>query len=388
MTAIGRSAAPRAVEVVRERARDVSAQLAGRAIDIEARRRLPPDLVDALRAAGCFSVLLTSSHGGAGASLPEALRLYEDLARGDASTGWVVMIGASGWSDLAALPRPTFDTLFSPGADTVIAGAIAPAGSISAVADGYRVTGRWGFVSGCDHATHFFANAVEGVVDGEPAFRVAVLDRAAVIIEDTWHTSGLRGTGSHHITVDAVVPAEWTFVPFVDPPCIDAPIVRVPTPALFALGIAAVAIGAARGALDTVAELAGDRIPLFAGAPQAADPCFQYGLARSDARLGAAATLIDAMAERLWDRAVAGADVPLELRARTRAAATWATEAALAATGFACSAAGGAAVYDTNPLQRRQRDVQAMTQHFLVRADSYTNAGAILAGQPLTTAVF
>ena len=106
-----------------------------------------------------------------------------------------------------------------------------PTGSIEAVDGGYRVTGRWAFASGCEHATWLFGDCVEGVVDGVPQLRIAVFSPDEVVIEDTWYVSGLRGTGSHHFHVDGVVvPAERTFTSSTPTPCIDEPIVRIPTP--------------------------------------------------------------------------------------------------------------------------------------------------------------
>ena len=254
------------------------------------------------------------------------------------------------------------------------------------MADGYELTGRWGFASGCDHATTFFANAVESVTEGRPALRVAVLDRAEVTIEDTWYVAGLRGTGSHHFTVAGVtVPRERTFVPLVGPPCVDVAIARIPSPAVFALGIAAVAIGVAQGALDTVVDLAQDKVPLLAPGPLAADSAVPPRPRPGRRPAGAARSLVEAATGRLWERATAGAEATLDDRARRRAAATWATEAAVGHRGeLAYRAGGGGAVYETSPLQRRLRDVHAMTQHFLVRPDSYAIAGANPAGQGLS----
>lgn len=370
-------------------ARRIARRLGDRSGEIEAARRVPPDLLQELIAAGCFRILLPATHGGAGATFPEALELYETLATGDASTGWTVMIGATGWCDLAALPRATFDLLFPPSVDVIIAGAFAPSGSISPVDGGYELTGRWGFVSGCEHATHLFLNAVEGVADGHPSMRASVLDPTDVTIEDTWTVAGLRGTGSHHVSArGAVASPERTFVPLVDPPCVDVPIVHIPTPALFALGIAAVAIGAAQGALDEVVSLAHGKVPLLAPGPLAASPLFHHDLARADAGLAAGRALVADATGRLWERAEAGADASIEDRAKARAAAAWATDAALVATEFAYRAGGGGAVYAESPLQRRLRDVHAMTQHFLVRPDTFVTAGGILAGQGLAVPVF
>jgi indole-3-acetate monooxygenase len=363
--------------------------LGARAAEIEAGRRVPPDLLAELVAAGCFRILLPPTHGGAGAILADALSLYETLARGDASTGWTVMIGSSGWCDLAALPRATFDSLFPPSADVIIAGAIAPSGSISPTDGGYELRGRWGFASGCEHASYFFANAVEGVRDGHPLMRISVLDPDVVTLEDTWDVVGLRGTGSHHFRVNgALVAPERTFVPLTDPPCVDVPLVRIPTPAVFAAGIAAVAIGTAQGALDEVVELAQTKVPLLGAGPLATGALFQHDLARAAAGLDAGRALLHETTDRLWTRAEAGAEATLEDRARARAAAAWAVDAALAATAFAYRSGGGAAVYADSPLQRRLRDLHAMTQHFLVRPDTFVAAGGVLAGQGLSIPVF
>jgi alkylation response protein AidB-like acyl-CoA dehydrogenase len=210
-----------------------------------------------------------------------------------------------------------------------------------------------------------------------------------VTIEDTWDPIGLRGTGSHHVSVTgAMVPPERTFVPLEDVPCVDVPIVRIPTPAVFALGIAAVAIGTAQGALDDVVELAQEKLPLLAPTTLATHEQFQDGLARADARLGAGRSLLVGVARQLWASAETGASPSLEDRARARAAAAWATDAALDVTEFAYRAAGGGAVSRGSSLQRRLRDVHAITQHFLVRPDTFVAAGAILAGQGLSLPVF
>jgi alkylation response protein AidB-like acyl-CoA dehydrogenase len=372
-----------------DRARALARTLSDRSAEIETTRRLPDDVLAELVAAGCFRILLPRSHGGSEATLVEALGLCELLASADPATGWTIMIGASGWCDLASLPRSTFDALFTPDSEVLVAGAIAPTGSITRIAGGYELTGRWGYASGCEHATHFFANAIEGFVDGHPKMRVAVLPAADVMIEDTWDVIGLRGTGSHHFSVSgAIVEPERTFVPLVDPPCLDTPIARIPTPAVFAAGIAAVAIGAARGALDAVRDTAQRKVPLLAAGTLATDPLFHHDLARADATLTAAWSALRETTADLWDQAVAGDHPTLEQRARVRAAATWATEAALATAEFAYRSGGGPAVYNDSPLQRRLRDVHAMAQHFLVRPNTFVSAGQVLAGQGLTTLVF
>ena len=118
--------------------------IASRAAEIEAARRVPRDLLDDLKAAGCFGVLVPTSHGGAGADIVTAMRLYEDLAAADASVAWIVMIGGGAWCDLVTLPRATFDAVFAKGPGVIVAGAFNPAGSITPVNGGVPGRGPMG----------------------------------------------------------------------------------------------------------------------------------------------------------------------------------------------------------------------------------------------------
>jgi alkylation response protein AidB-like acyl-CoA dehydrogenase len=374
---------------VLDAARELAPAIAGRAAEIETARRVPRDLLDQLIRAGCFRLLLPPSHGGIGGDLPAALRVFEDLARSDASVAWTVMIGASAWVDLTGLPRARFDELFPADRAVIVAGAIAPTGQIRGVDGGYRVTGRWGFISGCEHADWLWGDCVEAVVDGVPHLRGAVFSPDQVVIEDTWDVSGLAGTGSHHVHVtDVDVPADRTFPIDGDEPCLDEVLVRIPVPALLAVEVASVAIGIAQGALDDIVALATDKVPLLAPQPLADNALFQFELATADTELRAARGLLYETAELLWATAAARRSPTLVERARARAAAVWATERAAAAVGAAYRAGGGTSIYADCPLQRRLRDVHATTQHFLVKRDTLTTAGAVLAGRDIDVPVF
>jgi alkylation response protein AidB-like acyl-CoA dehydrogenase len=370
-------------------AEQLAPTIADRAPDVEAARRIPPDLLDELLAAGCFRILIPRSHGGAGADLATGMRMNERLARADGSVGWTVMIGAAAWGDLAALPRATFDALFEHGPDILAAGAFNPTGHIVAEDGGYRVNGRWGFASGCEHANWLFGNSVEGVADGMPQLRIAVFTPDEVTIEDTWDVSGLCGTGSHHFRVDDVfVPTDRTFRPFVDHPSIDEPIVRIPPPTVIPLLISSVALGIARGALDDVVALAAEKVPLLSPAPLATDPAFHVDLATADTDLRAARALVYELTHEVWAVATAGGELSMDLRARVRAAGAWCAVRSAAVVDSAYRSGGGTSLYADSPLQRRLRDIHALTQHFLVRRNTLATAGAVLAGQDVQVMVF
>jgi alkylation response protein AidB-like acyl-CoA dehydrogenase len=379
--------------------RELAPQIAARAADIERARRLPADLLDELVRAGCFRFLLPAGGDGEGGSLPDGMRVIETLSRADASVGWTVMIGAGSWCDIAGLPRETFDALYG-GGDAVTAGAFAPSGTATPVDGGYRISGRWAFVSGCQHATVIYGNAIElpgagvaagpgGPEDGPPRMRTAVFSPDEIEIEDTWDVSGLRGTGSHHVRADDVlVPAARTLATMEDPPCIDAPLLRIPVPTLYAPPLASVALGIARGALDDILALAEHKVPLLDHGTLAGSVPFQVDLAMADTRLRAASALVYEHADELWAHGVEARPISPKMRARARAAAVWATGQAVEVVTTAYRAGGGSSLYAGSPLQRRLRDVNALAQHFLVKPATLATAGAVLAGQDVDLTVF
>jgi indole-3-acetate monooxygenase len=83
-----------------------------------------------------------------------------------------------------------------------------------------------------------------------------------------------------------------------------------------------------------------------------------------------------------------GGELTLEQRARIRAAGVWVTARSVAVVEAAYRSGGGSSIYVDCPLQRRLRDVHAVTQHFAVKPDTLTTAGAVLAGQDITVPVF
>jgi indole-3-acetate monooxygenase len=360
--------------------RELIPAITARGEEIEHARRLPHDLVAQLREAGCFRMLAPRRVGGAEATLAEHGAMVRELARADGSVGWTVMIGSAAPVILGMLPGDTFDAIYDRGPDVVLAGAFNPTGVAAPAAGGFRVTGRWAFASGCQHADWFVGHCM--VDDGrQPPLRMMVLPADEVEILDTWKVAGLCGTGSHDFTVDgAFVPDERTFSVFEDQG-LEGPIGRVPELVLSALGFANVAIGIAEGALAEVTTLATAKVPMFAGATLAANPLFRNQLATADAHLRAARALVDADVAAAWSTALAADEFTPERRARLRATATWAVTAAATVADTAYTAGGGSALYASSPLQRRLRDVHAITQHFAVKADTMTLAGAVLAGQ-------
>jgi alkylation response protein AidB-like acyl-CoA dehydrogenase len=272
MTIVSRHSTTGQAEILRA-VHELVPDIAARAHEIEAGRRVPLDLLDRLKEAGCFRLLRPPSHGVVDGDLSGAMTVYEELSRADASTAWITLIGGVAWVDLAGLPRAMFDAVLPPDGDAVIAGVFSPSGTAIPSDGGFVVEGRWSFASGCEHADWIYGGCID-TSTGEPAMRIALFRPEEVVIEDTWSVVGLRGTGSHHFTARGVlVPAERTTAIFSDPPCVDLPLTRIPVPTAAALLMASVPLGVAQGALDDVTALSAGKVPLLSESPLATAPC-------------------------------------------------------------------------------------------------------------------
>jgi alkylation response protein AidB-like acyl-CoA dehydrogenase len=368
------------VDAVRALAPTISA----RAEEIEKGRRLPLDLVDELVSAGCFRALVPRSHGGDELDLTPFLEMLELLADADGSVGWTVAIGAAVPVIAGHLPAATFDEVYAGGPDVLGAGSFNPKGRATPVDGGYRVSGQWPFASGCQHAQWFIGHCV--VDDGRmPPLRMMGVTASDVEIVDTWSTMGMCGTGSHDFRIsDVFVPDQRSFSIF-EPPELDFVMLRVPELCLASMEFAAVAVGIASGAVDELVALAAGKVPMFADSTLAANPLFRNQLGRADAALRAARAALRHDATEAWEMALAGAEFGDDVRARIRSTTTWVAETAAEVVDTVYRAGGGTALYTDSPLQRRLRDIHTLTQHFGLKLDTYTLAGAVRAGQEVDT---
>src|SRR5262245_24331165 len=176
---------------VEARARRIADAARGMADQIDADRRLPGELVSALRDSGLLRGGAPVEVEGLELDPGTALRCAEEVARGDTSAGWCVSIAITSSLLIAYLPPVSRDELFGAGRG-VAAGVWAPHGKAVRAAGGVVVSGRWAFCSGITHADVLFAGCL---LDGDPA--VVALPSEQLQVLDTWHTLGLRGTGSH-----------------------------------------------------------------------------------------------------------------------------------------------------------------------------------------------
>ena len=348
-------------------------EIAARAEEMEQARAMPRDLAEKLRSAGVFRRYVPRSHGGDEMWPDEGMTVIEELARADASVAWVAAVGSEGPAFYAYLPPDTYDKIFAGGPDIIHSGVINPTGKAVRDKGGYRFSGRWSFASGSNNADYV---CIHGVLDGggqaggAPATRMGVVPVREVNIEDVWHVSGLKGTASNDIVVsDLFIPDEWTGTFAELPQVARHPLDQRPLLARFGSEFAAVAIGIAQAALDDVTDIARNKVPATSRSKLAADPVAQYMVGQLATDLYMARTLLHQVAR---DDQASVAFGPPDNTAMVirRARLTRAAAVAASVVEGAYSVSGTTGLFESCPLQRRLRDVRAVTQHYMLSARS------------------
>jgi alkylation response protein AidB-like acyl-CoA dehydrogenase len=238
------------------------------------------------------------------------------------------------------------------------------------------------------HSDYLFGGCtVEDVGGASPTIRVLGIPVAELEIIDTWHTSGLCGTGSHDAVADDVFVPDHRSLWLLDPPTSDAALYRFPIFAFFALSIAAAALGNARGAIDDLSALAAGKVGLGSSRTLAQRPATWTVVAQAEASLRAARALFYQAIDEAWEAAPSAEPVSVELRTGLRLAATHAVRTAADVARSMYDLGGGSAIYDESPLQRRFRDAYAATAHFQVNPAAWELTGRLLLDQPTETAM-
>jgi len=374
-------------EEIERSAREISKLAREHAEETEQGRQLAPALLERLRESGLMLAGAPVEAGGLELAPGLALRCAEEIARGDASAGWCVSIATTASLLIGYLSTEAREELFCDRA-TIAAGIFAPRGSGRPVEGGVLVDGRWPYCSGIRHAGVLFAGcfiAPGGEAAQRPLPSVVAMPRSSLEVLDTWHTLGLRGTGSHDtLARELLVPLGHSFSLF-DGPRVDRPLYRFPPFGYFALSVAAAALGNARGALDDFSALARDKVGQGSTRTLAERAPTQAAVGEAEAALRAAHLLFFDAIEAAWEAVQEPEPVPVELRRDLRLAATHAARTAADVVRALYDLAGGSAIYDGTPMQRRFRDAFTATAHFQVNAASFELAGRMLLDQPTDT---
>ena len=366
-----------------EAAAAVAPLVRSRAEEAETARRLPDDVVAALRDAGLLRMCVPAKYGGPEVDPLTMMTAIELVAAADGAAGWCTMIASTTSSMASYLPESWAEKIYED-ATVITGGAFAPSGVGTAVDGGHRVNGRWAWGSGTQHCQWITG----GTLTDRGEFHLMFFPAADVEILDTWYSHGLRGTGSNDFEVhDAFVPDGLSVQPLMAHRHEQSPLSRFPNFSLLACGVASTLVGIAAHAIDEFVGLAAEKTPMLAQKKLSGFAMAQIDVAKAEAALGAARAFLHHEIGVAWDLVQAGDPVPVAQRARIRLACSHAGAESARAVDLAYNAGGGSTVYTSSSLGRCFRDVHTATQHIMVSPRMLETFGKLRLGIDVDTAM-
>ena len=360
------------------RAENIAPVIAKLADEIDRERQLPLSVVQALKDAGMFRLLVPRSLGGEEMDWLEYLDVIRTIAYADGSAGWCLNQGAVYATMACRAPRDLAQEVWGD-PDTVVANGPPQGVTSKPVEGGYEVNGSWLFSSGCRHANWIAAIAAGG---GQPA-RLHLLPKSEVTFNDVWQVQGLRGTGSFGFSAsDHFVPAARTMLVDVAP-IDDGPMYIVPQGLLFACGFGCVALGVARAALDAAIEMAAVNRAQFDRNTRSENAVVQSQVGKAEATWRAAKALLHETVSDVWDAVRATHAISVEQRIQLRMAGTHAIRESAKVADISYNACGSTAIFASQKVQRRFQDAHVITQQVQGREAHYETVGQFyLGGEP------
>jgi len=357
----------------------------------EASRQLSSVVYDAMYRAGLFRMLAPRAHGGLEMHPVDAMQVWESIARTDSAAAWNLVMNQAISAYAAWLPPEGVRELFRDG-PPITAGALNPPGAATRADGGWRITGQVPFGSGCHHAQWLAMPAVEmdgnrpkvDLTTGQPKPFAVFFPRGAASILDTWHTVGMRGTGSSDFAVhDLFVPDRLTapLCPLSQPaPGFEGPLFRL-WPWTAILGEATVSVGVAAAAVDQAVQLCKTKTAAYNATPVREQQLAQYQMGKAKARVEASRDTLYRAASAAYDEtALSKARLSSDAKVRLQLAVSFAAEACAEAVRYVNDAVGASSIRLGSPFERHFRDVHVLLQHSSKSSARYGSAGRLMFG--------
>ncbi len=369
----------------RERTESIDTTLRTAADRNEELRHLSPATMDALRSIDAFGICTPVDLGGSDLHPVAQLETVAAVSAADPAAGWNLMNGCQESAWLATrLPEETAQRIFDPGASAwrfpVTAGGLAPEGEARQVDGGWLVNGRYAWASGIHTADYVLAQSFLADLEREPGRPRPTVTVAArreeVVIEDTWHTLGMRGTGSAHYRFDQLyVPDAMKLQNLELPPLRGSDFVTRPNPIFLVPAMYATSLGIARRALEEFATHAPTQYRRAYRAPIAERERVQHDIGEAQAMLDAIEGYGRRLCELLHDTPIATPQEAVELGDRARSAYRWCNQTTEQIVRIVHQHMGGADVFESSMIQRLQRDIQTSAQHVMPGDSAYVRLG-------------
>jgi alkylation response protein AidB-like acyl-CoA dehydrogenase len=353
-------------------------------------RRLPLPVFEGLVSAGLYNMARPKAFGGLELDPITMFEVIEEIARHDAATAWNVQIATGGQVFVTWLSDEAASEIVASNPNWVVAGSFSPGPRACEVDGGYLLNGQTSFMSGAHNADWFvlLAQMMDGdkprvTEQGALVQRLMFIPAESARIVDTWHTLGMRGTGSHDVAAtDLFVPERHTalLAPLEQPgTAYCGPLFRLTVWLPIAL-LATPALGIARAAIDDLIALARSKTPTYTASSLGRRQVVQRQLAEAEATLAAGRAYLHSTFRDAWKVAVDGDPITLDRKMKMQLAATHTISCAAKAVDLIHAAAGTSAIRTEKRFQQYFRDVHTLTQHAFVSASRYESVGALMLG--------
>jgi alkylation response protein AidB-like acyl-CoA dehydrogenase len=361
----------------------------------EKERRVPIETLAALDQAGVFRMMAPKSVGGDEASFDTQCRVLSEIARGCPSTSWVATIySAMVWA-VSAFPDRAQDEVFAGGIPR-IAGVFSPTGTAVRKDDGFIVSGRWPYNTGCHGAQWTVVVALATRDGGDPIPHCILVPSRELTILDDWYASGMAGTGSNTVVADGVFVPAYRALPLPD--MVDGryperrssgnPYFNYPLAQVLVVNGGGTPLGIARGTLEAFFDrLPGRGIMYTTYMDKSAAPVTHLQVGEASLKIDSAASHVQ-RATAMLD-GLQGAALTLQDRVRSRAHIGYATGLAREAVDLLFYASGASSIQSHVPMQRFQRDMQALANHAIMHSPTAVELyGRVLCGLEPNTPLY
>ncbi len=360
----------------------------------EASRRLSARAVDLLHQCGATRIISPAAYGGYELPVRALVEAERVIAHGSTAASWVLMVCAAHTFIAGRMDRRGQDEYFTNHPGMLIPGVPSLRGTCQRTKGGYILTGRWPYASGADHGDWVLVGG-KGVRNeaGEscPSL-IVVLPKKDVVIDDTWFTLGMRGTGSKDIVLENTFVPEHYAVSMIEAqlgtvPGVDIPLYRLPIrPALATMLLGSI-VGMAERGLELFIEKTRGRRDVYTGLMKADNAGVQRRVAEASVEISCAWALTQQNCDLLEDAMRLDPPMPAPKRAQVRWNAAYATELCRRACNRLFEGAGAGAAHDSHAMQIVFRDMNTASHHAMLDFDVNVEIqGKTLLGVPLDDA--
>jgi alkylation response protein AidB-like acyl-CoA dehydrogenase len=364
-------ALPHEERAMLERARALAPRLAERASAAAAARQLPEETVADYLAAGFLRILQPRRFGGLQGRFSLFSRIVEELTYGCASAAWVyAVLGEHQWI-IASYPEQAQIDVWGDDPEAVASSSLAPREAARPVPGGWRLSGRYPFSSGCDHAQWAIIGTFLGEKGDPRHIAYLLVPLSDIEISDDWQVLGLLGTGSKSLLLHDVFVPEHRRVMVSDlfagtPPGAlvhpDYPLLRAPRGFLVAYSLPTVCIALGSCALEIACNALAGRVSRGV-TKMAESEVVQMAVGEAGAAIDAATLLLHTGRE--WSTAAvsSGRKISEAEALRARRDMVWAQHQVSWAVDRLCEVDGARWVYDNDPLGAIRRDLMTILTH-------------------------